>query len=88
METGFLLFVAYFNYQTWINIDKNHRKYYMNFIINIIFCLLTVVMIIYKELHLSIFAFLIAEVLLFTTILQRKSMITDLVKGRFEKKKK
>lgn len=86
MESGLLLLVAYFNYNTWIRIDKKHRQYYMTFIINIILCLITIAVIIYKELYLNIFAFLIAEILLLTTFLQRKSMIMDLEKGRFERK--
>ena len=86
MESGLLLLVAYFNYNTWIRIDKKHRQYYMTFIINIILCLITIAVIIYKELYLNIFAFLIAEILLLTTFLQRKSMIMDLAKGRFERK--
>ena len=80
-----LLTIAYFNFDTWIRIDAKHRKYYITFIVNIIMCLLSVLVIIIKEINFSIFPPLIVMTLIGITIWQRNSMITDLKQGKYLK---
>lgn len=80
-----LLTIAYYNFDTWIRIDSKHRKYYITFIVNIIMCLLSVLVIIIKEINFSIFPPLIVMTLMGITIWQRKSMITDLKQGKYLK---
>lgn len=80
-----LLTIAYYNFDNWIRIDSKHRKYYITFIVNIIMCLLSVLVIIIKEINFSIFPPLIVMTLMGITIWQRKSMITDLKQGKYLK---
>lgn len=80
-----LLTIAYYNFDTWIRIDPKHRKFYITFIVNIIMCLLSVLVIIIKEINFSIFPLLIVMTLMGITIWQRKSMITDLKQGKYLK---
>ena len=77
--------VAYFNLDTFLRIDVKHRQYYITFVVNIIMCLLSILVIIIREIEFSIFPPLILMMLMGITIWQRNSMITDLKQGKYQK---
>lgn len=80
-----LVFVAYINLNTYLKIDIKHRKNYITFIVDIILCLLSILVIIINEINFSIFPSLITITLMIITVWQKYLMVVDLKQDKHMK---
>ena len=82
MWIGLLLFVACFNYNVWLRLDKRYKMHYIKFFINGSLCVLTILIVIYFNMWTDVLSLAIAEILFITSSIQKKQMFKELRKKR------
>lgn len=77
MCIGSLLAIIWYNINLYRRIDIEHRKYYINFIINALLAITTITIIVIRKDYYSIYQIIVLVILLTLTINQRKRLVED-----------